>query len=84
MGFFLAALGDRHFFHIVPAESFLNNQAALLIELGLALDFIGGGTREGAETVQVLDFGTGAEFLAAGGADRNIRFETQNAFFHIP
>ena len=49
----------------------------------LPLDFIGAGACEGTETIQVLDLRAGAEFLTAGGTDGNIRFETQNAFFHI-
>ena len=84
MRFLLAALGDRHFCHIVPAQGFLNDRTARFIELGLALNFISGGTREGAEAVQVLDLCTGAEFRAAGGTNGNVGFETQYTFFHIP
>ncbi len=75
VGFFLAALGDGHFLDVIPAEGFLDDLAAGFVERGLALDFIGGGARQGAETVQVLDLGAGAEFLDCrpGGRKHSLR-----------
>ena len=83
MGVFLAALGDGDLALFDPAAGFLHDLTTVLDDAALAVHLELKGIEHGAEAVHVLDFGAGAEGVAAHGPDADVGVAAEIAVLHV-
>ena len=83
VGVLLAALGDGYLALLHPAAGFLDYLAAVLDDAALAFDLVLQCLKDGVEAVHVLDFGAGAEGVAAHGSDADVGVAAKIAVLHI-
>ncbi len=83
MGLLLRAHGIRPALGGVPEARLLDDAAAALDDLDLALDLVLEGGADEAEGVDVLHLGLGAELLLAAGADADVGVAAEGAFLHV-
>ena len=83
MGLLLGAHGIGAALGGVPGAALLDHAPAGLEDFDLALDFVFEGGADEAETVDVLDFGLGAEFVRALEADADVGVAAQRTLLHV-
>ncbi len=83
VGLLLGAHGVGAAFAGVPEARLLDDAAAGLDDLDLALDLVLEGGADEAEGVDVFDLDLGAELLLAAGTDGDVGVAAERAFFHV-
>ena len=79
----LATHGTGHFSVRIPQAGFLDDPAAGLDDLGLALNLVLNRLFYCAKRIEILDFRSGAELRIPVRTYGHIGVATQTAFFHI-
>ena len=83
MGVLLAALGDGDLAFLDPPAGFLNDLPAVLDDPALAFNLVLKGLEYRPEAVHILDFGAGAEGIAAHGPDADVGVAAEVAVLHV-